>query len=157
MKISLIVVGKTTDKAVIMGVEKYFKRMKRYITFKIEVIPALKNAKNLSEKEIKNKEGEMILNKLQAGDFLLLLDEKGKEYNSKSFASFIENKMIHGTRHLVFLIGGAYGFSEEVYQKAQHKMALSQMTFSHQIIRMIFMEQIYRAFTIINKEPYHHE
>ena len=157
MKISLIVVGKTTDKAVIMGVEKYLKRMKRYISFKTEVIPALKNTKNISEKEIKHKEGELILNKLQAGDFLVLLDENGKEYNSVSFASFIEKKMIHGTRHLVFLIGGAYGFSEAVYQKSQHKIALSQMTFSHQIIRMIFMEQIYRVFTIINKEPYHHE
>jgi len=157
MKISLIYVGKTTDKAVLVGVEKYLKRMKRYISFKIEVFPGLKNTKNLSESEIKTKEGQLILNKIGTSDFLVLLDENGKEFTSVQFASFIEKKMIHGTRHLVFLIGGAYGFSEEVYNNAQYKIALSQMTFSHQIIRLIFMEQIYRAFTIINNEPYHHE
>jgi len=157
MNISLIVVGKTTDKAVILGMEKYLKRMKRYLKFQIDTIPALKNAKNMSETEIKNKEGDLILSRITNSDFLVLLDENGKEYSSVDFSSYIADRMMQGTKRLVFVIGGAYGFSETVYQKARHQLALSQMTFSHQIIRLIFMEQIYRAFTIINKEPYHHE
>ncbi|OYT16311.1 MAG: 23S rRNA (pseudouridine(1915)-N(3))-methyltransferase RlmH [Bacteroidetes bacterium 4572_77] len=157
MKIKMLYVGKTTDKAVILGMEKYLKRMKKYVSFSQDMVPGLKNTKNLSEKEIKQKEGKMILDKLSPHDFLILLDENGKEFNSVAFASLIEKKMLHATRSIVFLIGGAYGFSDDVYNKAQQKIALSQMTFSHQIIRLIFMEQIYRAFTIINKEPYHHE
>lgn len=157
MKISLILVGKTTDKIVDLGMEKYLKRMKRYIQFKVEVIPALKNTRNMNEAEIKLKEGEIILNKLTPFDFLVLLDENGKEMTSVDFASFIEKSMLQSIKNLVFVVGGAYGFSEAVYKKANRKISLSQMTFSHQIIRMIFLEQIYRAFTIINNEPYHHE
>lgn len=157
MKVTLILVGKTTDQAVVMGLDKYFKRLKRYIHFSLEIIPGLKNTKNLSESEIKTKEGVLILSKLPETGFLVLLDEKGKEMTSVQFADFIESKMIQSVKNLVFIVGGAYGFSDEVYQKAASKLALSQMTFSHQIIRLIFMEQIYRAFTIINKEPYHHE
>jgi len=157
MKVTLILVGKTTDQAVILGLEKYLKRVKRYIQFLIIVIPALKNAKNMSESEIKTKEGALILSKIPEPSFLVLLDEKGKEMTSVKFANFIETKMIQSTRNMTFVVGGAYGFSDEVYEKSSFKIALSQMTFSHQIIRLIFMEQFYRAFTIINKEPYHHE
>lgn len=157
MKISLVLVGKTTDKIVELGIEKYLKRMKRYIQFKVEVIPALKNTRNMNEAEIKLKEGELILNKLTTFDFLVLLDENGKEMTSVKFASFIEKSMLQSVKNLVFVVGGAYGFSDAVYKKANQKISLSQMTFSHQIIRMIFLEQIYRAFTIINNEPYHHE
>ena len=157
MRISLILVGKTTDSIVEKGIEKYLKRMKRYIQFKIDIIPALKNTKNMNEAEIKLKEGELILNKLNPSDFLVLLDENGKEMTSVQFASFVEKSMLRSVKNLVFVVGGAYGFSDAVYKKANQKIALSQMTFSHQIIRMIFLEQIYRAFTIINKEPYHHE
>lgn len=157
MKISLILVGKTTDSIVEKGIEKYLKRMKRYIQFKVEIIPALKNTKNMNEAEIKLKEGDLILNKLNSSDFLVLLDEKGKEMTSIQFASFIEKSMLQSVKNLVFVVGGAYGFSDVVYKKANQKISLSQMTFSHQIIRMIFLEQIYRAFTIINNEPYHHE
>jgi len=157
MNINLIVVGKTTDKVVILGIEKYLKRMKRYLKFQIDTIPYTKNTKNMSESEIKLKEGESILNKISSTDFVVLLDEKGKEYSSVGFSSFISKKMVQGTKRLVFIIGGAYGFSDAVYKKAHAKISLSQMTFSHQIIRLIFMEQLYRAFTIINNEPYHHE
>ncbi|MCK5775540.1 MAG: 23S rRNA (pseudouridine(1915)-N(3))-methyltransferase RlmH [Bacteroidales bacterium] len=157
MKITLILVGKTTDKPVEVGMDKYAKRIQRYLPFQIEVIPALKNAKKMSEAEIKQKEGGLILNKISAADHIVLLDEKGKEYTSVLFSSFIKKKMIHGMKSLVFIIGGAYGFSDAVYQRANSKLALSQMTFSHQLIRLIFLEQLYRSFTIINNEPYHHE
>ncbi len=157
MKITLILVGKTTDKPVEVGMDKYTKRIQRYLPFQLEVIPALKNAKKMSEAEIKQKEGDLILNKISSSDHIVLLDEKGKEYTSVLFSSFIKKKMIHGMKSLVFIIGGAYGFSDAVYLRAQSKLALSQMTFSHQLIRLIFLEQLYRSFTIINNEPYHHE
>lgn len=157
MKITLILVGKTTDKPVEVGMDKYTKRIQRYLPFQLDIIPALKNAKKMSEAEIKQKEGDLILNKVNSSDHVILLDEKGKEYTSVLFSNIIKKKMIHGTKSLVFVIGGAYGFSDAVYQKANGKMALSQMTFSHQLIRLIFLEQLYRAFTIINNEPYHHE
>jgi len=157
MKVTLILVGKTTDQAVIVGLEKYLKRLKRYVHFSIEIIPALKNAKKMSEAEIKTKEGISILSKIPDSSFIVLLDEKGKEMTSIQFAEFMETKMMQSTKNLVFVVGGAYGFSPALYQKASSKIALSQMTFSHQIIRLIFLEQIYRAFTIINNEPYHHE
>lgn len=157
MKITLLVVGKTTDKSVLLGVDKYFKRIKRYISFDIEVISSLKNTKKMSEVEIKTKEGEVILSKISFSDQMVLLDESGKELSSVAFSSFLENKMMLGIKNLVFVIGGAYGFSDAVYEHAHTKLSLSQMTFSHQIIRIIFLEQLYRAFTIINNEPYHHE
>jgi len=157
MKITLILVGKSTDKPVEVGMDKYSKRIQRYLPFQLEVIPALKNAKKMSEAEIKQKEGDLILNKISTSDHIVLLDEKGKEYTSVLFSSFIKKKMIHGMKSLVFIIGGAYGFSDAVYQRANSKLAISQMTFSHQLIRLIFLEQLYRSFTIINNEPYHHE
>jgi 23S rRNA (pseudouridine1915-N3)-methyltransferase len=157
MKITLILVGKTTDKPIEVGMDKYTKRIQRYLPFQIEVIPALKNAKKMSESEIKQKEGDLILHKTASTDHIVLLDEKGKEFTSVLFSKFIRKKMLHGMKNLVFIIGGAYGFSDAVYQRANSKIALSQMTFSHQIIRLIFLEQLYRAFTIINNEPYHHE
>jgi 23S rRNA (pseudouridine1915-N3)-methyltransferase len=157
MKITLILVGKTTDKPIEVGMDKYTKRIQRYLPFQIEVIPALKNAKKMSESEIKQKEGDLILYKTASTDHIVLLDEKGKEFTSVLFSKFIRKKMLHGMKNLVFIIGGAYGFSDAVYQRANSKIALSQMTFSHQIIRLIFLEQLYRAFTIINNEPYHHE
>lgn len=157
MKITLILVGKTTDKPVEVGMDKYVKRIQRYLPFQLEIIPALKNAKKMSEAEIKQKEGDLILNKITTTDQIVLLDEKGKEYTSVLFSSFIKKKMVHGMKSLVFVIGGAYGFSDTVYSRAQSKLALSQMTFSHQLIRLIFLEQLYRSFTIINNEPYHHE
>jgi len=157
MKITLILVGKTTDKPIEAGMDKYSKRIQRYLPFQMVIIPALKNAKKMSELEIKLKEGDSILSKLSSTDYVILLDEKGKEYTSKLFSSFIKKKMIHGMKSLIFVIGGAYGFSDAVYSRAQTKLALSQMTFSHQIIRLIFLEQLYRSFTIINNEPYHHE
>jgi len=157
MKITLILVGKTTDKPVEVGMDKYVKRIQRYLPFQLDIIPALKNAKKMSEAEIKQKEGDLILNKITTTDHIVLLDEKGKEYTSVLFSSFIKKKMVHGMKSLVFVIGGAYGFSDTVYSRAQSKLALSQMTFSHQLIRLIFLEQLYRSFTIINNEPYHHE
>jgi len=157
MKISLLVVGKTTDDYIQIGMDNYIKRLKRYIGFNVEVIPALKKAGKLSQQQIKDKEAELILAKIQAGDTLVLLDENGKEMNSIDFSEYIGKNMLQSIKNLVFLIGGAYGFNKDVYQRAQFKLSISQMTFSHQIIRLIFLEQLYRAFTIINNEPYHHE
>lgn len=157
MKIKLLVVGKTTDEYIQAGMDNYIKRIKRYIGFDIEIIPALKNTKNLSINQIKEKEGELITGKLQSGELLILLDEKGKQMNSIDFSKMIQQQMLQGLKNVVFVIGGAYGFSQNVYQKASSKLSISQMTFSHQIIRLIFLEQLYRAFTIINNEPYHHE
>lgn len=135
----------------------YQSRIKRYIPFQIEVISNLKNVKNLSEDELKIKEGEAILNKISNNDFLVLLDERGKNLTSIEFSTFIQSKMVQGMKNLVFLIGGAYGFSFAVYERSNDQLKLSSMTFSHQIIRIIFMEQLYRAFSILNNEPYHHE
>ena len=157
MKIKLIVVGKTDDKYIAEGIKKYFTRLKHYITFEYTELPDIKNSKNLSQDQQKKQEGEMLLKQLQAGDFVVLLDEKGKTFTSREFASYIEKKMISGTKRVVFIIGGPYGFSDEIYAKANDKISLSKMTFSHQIVRLIFFEQIYRAMTIIRNEPYHHD
>lgn len=157
MRITLLVVGKTNDKNFIAGIDEYAKRIKHYISFDIEVIPELKNTKSLSEEQQKEKEAELILKSFQQGDCVVLLDEHGKEFRSMEFASWMEKKMASGLRHLVFVVGGPYGFSQRVYQAAHEKISLSRMTFSHQMIRLIFAEQIYRAMTIINNEPYHHE
>lgn len=157
MRITLLVVGKTNDKNFIAGIDEYAKRIKHYISFDIEVIPELKNTKSLSEEQQKEKEAELILKSFQQGDCIVLLDEHGKEFRSMEFASWMEKKMASGLRRLVFVVGGPYGFSQRVYQAAHEKISLSRMTFSHQMIRLIFAEQIYRAMTIINNEPYHHE
>ena len=157
MNIELIVVGKTDLKEVDALVSMYSKRLSHYIRFGITYLPDLRNTKNLSEAQQKSGEGEMILAALQPSDCVVLLDEGGKEFRSVAFAEWIERKMASGLRRLIFIIGGPYGFSEAVYGRADAKISLSQMTFSHQIVRAIFAEQLYRAFTIIRHEPYHHE
>ena len=157
MNIKLIVIGKTDNINLNALIEEYTKRLRFYIKFDLEVIPDIKNVKNLSESEQKTKEGQLILEKLIPTDQLILLDENGKEFNSFGFSDFLQKKMNSGIKTLVFVIGGPYGFSEEVYQKALGKVALSQMTFSHQMVRLFVIEQIYRGFTILNNEPYHHK
>lgn len=157
MKVVLLVIGKTDARYFIDAIAEYQKRLVHYIPFEMEVISDLKNTKNLTLEQQKVKEGELILKSLQAGDYLVLLDEKGKEYTSLKFADYIEKKTHTVPKRLVFVIGGPYGFSDDVYNKANEKLTLSKMTFSHQMVRLIFVEQLYRAMTILNNEPYHHE
>ena len=157
MNIRLIAIGKTDNKDIQSLINEYTKRLSFYVKFELEIIPDIKNVKNLSEAQQKEKEGELILAKIGPTDQLILLDENGKEYTSVGFSDFLQKKMNSGIKTLVFVIGGPYGFSEEVYQKAQGKVALSQMTFSHQMVRLFVIEQIYRGFTILNNEPYHHQ
>ena len=157
MKITLITVGKTNNLNFKNAISDYQKRLKFYISFEIEELPDLKNTKNLSEDVQKQKEGEMLLKSFQEGDEVILLDDKGTEHTSLSFASFIEKKSVSGLKRLVFVVGGPYGFSSDVYARANGKVSLSRMTFSHQMVRLIFVEQIYRAMTILKGEPYHHE
>ena len=157
MKIKLLTIGKTDDKNLQTLIETYQKRLKHYINFTIEIIPDIKNVKNLSEVQQKEKEGELILKKLSNTDILILLDEKGKEFRSLEFSKYLQKKMNSGIKQLVLVIGGPYGFSNAVYKKSSDKISLSKMTFSHQMIRLFVVEQIYRAFTILKNEPYHHE
>ncbi len=157
MKITLITIGKTTFSFAAQGEEMYQKRLQFYIPFRRVDIPQLKNAASLSREEIKIKEGELILKALKPEDEVILLDERGKEYDSIGLASVLEKKMLSSGKDIVFVVGGAYGFSQAVYQRADDKLSLSKMTFSHQIVRLIFLEQLYRAFTIIKGEPYHHQ
>ena len=157
MKFTLLVVGKTVEKHYIAAINDYTERTKHYTSFDIEVIPELKNTKSLSMEQQKEKEGELILKALQPGDVVVLLDEHGKEFRSIEFANWIERKMHTVNKRLVFIIGGPYGFSQAVYGAAQEKISLSKMTFSHQMIRLIFVEQLYRAMTILSNGPYHHE
>lgn len=157
MKFTLLVVGKTVEKHYIAAINDYTERTKHYTSFDIEVIPELKNTKSLSMEQQKEKEGELILKALQPGDVVVLLDEHGKEFRSIEFANWIERKIHTVNKRLVFIIGGPYGFSQAVYGVAQEKISLSKMTFSHQMIRLIFVEQLYRAMTILNNGPYHHE
>ncbi|MET2985268.1 23S rRNA (pseudouridine(1915)-N(3))-methyltransferase RlmH [Aureibaculum conchae] len=157
MKIKLLAIGKTDDKNLISLIAIYQKRLKYYINFELEIIPDLKKTKNLTENQQKEKEGELILQRISPVDQLVLLDEKGQEFRSIQFSTFLQKKMNSGIKQLVFVIGGPYGFSDAVYQKAQGKIALSKMTFSHQMIRLFMVEQLYRAFTILKNEPYHHE
>jgi len=157
VKIVVLVIGKTDQSWVQEGIHKYSKRLKHYISFEIVIISDLKNRKNLSESQQKEQEGKLLLKKVNSTDTLILLDEKGKEFDSKSFSNFLQQKINSGTKRLVFVIGGPYGFSADVYAKAQCKLALSKMTFSHQMIRPFFVEQVYRAFSILNNEPYHHQ
>ena len=155
MKIKLIVVGKTDEAYLNEGVCKYIERVKHYIPFDVEVIPDVKLGKKSNVKLQKEKEGELILSKIKKSDFLILLDEKGKEFSSVGFSEFLQKRMNAGL-DLVFVIGGPYGFSELVYQRADNKIAISQMTFSHQMIRLLFVEQLYRGFSILKGEKYHH-
>ncbi len=156
MKTVLIVVGKTTDKHIVACINDYVERIGHYMPFTLNVIPELKNTKSLSEQQQKEREGELILGTLQAGDVVVLLDEHGRELRSVDFARWLERKQL-SARRLVFVIGGPYGFSPAVYQRADEQLSLSKMTFSHQMVRLVFTEQLYRACTIIRGEPYHHE
>lgn len=157
MKIAFIVVGKTTDSDLQKLQDQYNNRLKHYVTFDNIIIPELKNTKSLSVDVQKEKEGELILKTLDTSDDVILLDDKGKQYSSMDFSGFIQRKMNASTRRLVFVVGGPYGFSQAVYDRANGKLSLSLMTFSHQMIRLLFVEQVYRAFTILKGEPYHHE
>ena len=157
MNIELIVVGKTDMKEVSALVDMYSKRINHYAKFSITYLPDLRNTKNLSEPQQKVAEGDMLLKDVTVGDYVVLLDEAGEEMRSVAFAHWLQKRMNSGVRRLVLMIGGPYGFSEAVYARANAKLSLSKMTFSHQIVRAIFTEQLYRAFTIIKGEPYHHE
>jgi 23S rRNA (pseudouridine1915-N3)-methyltransferase len=157
MKITLLTVGKTDDSRIEQLTQMYVDRLGHYINFDLEIIPDLKKTKNLSEDQQKNEEGKLILNKLEKSDFVTVLDEKGKKYTSMQFAELINKRSISGLKRLVFIIGGPYGFSPDVYSRANSKLSLSDMTFSHQMVRLFAVEQIYRAFTILRNEPYHHE
>lgn len=157
MKISLFVVGKTNHNYLSPGIDDYTKRINHYIPFNIQYIADAKNTKNLSQAQQKQAEGQNLLNAFEKSDYVVLLDERGKEFTSKDFSSFIEKKMQTVAKRLVFVVGGPYGFSEDVYQRANEKISLSKMTFPHDLIRLIFTEQLYRSFTIMNNEPYHHD
>ena len=157
MKTILLAVGRTVQPYYIAAINEYVERTKHYIPFDVEIIPELKNTKSLTEEQQKEREADLILKALQPGDTVVLLDEHGKEFRSVEFATWMERKLSATGKRLVFIIGGPYGFSPRIYQTAQEKISLSKMTFSHQIIRAIFTEQLYRAFTILRGEPYHHE
>jgi 23S rRNA (pseudouridine1915-N3)-methyltransferase len=156
LKITLLAVGKTEDKYLIEGIEKYLNRLKHYINFTIVIIPDIKNTKNLSEAQQKTKEAELISKQINPTDVVVLLDEKGKKYSSVSFAAYLNKQMIGSVQQLVFIIGGPYGFDESIYKRSNSSISLSDMTFSHQMVRLFFVEQLYRAFTILKNEPYHH-
>ncbi|WP_242206002.1 23S rRNA (pseudouridine(1915)-N(3))-methyltransferase RlmH [Aestuariivivens insulae] len=156
MRIKLIAIGKTDNKQLIALIEDYTKRLGFYIKFSFDIIPDIKNAKNLTEEQQKDKEGKLILNHITPSDVLVLLDENGQQFSSVSFSKYLQKHMNSGIKQLIFVIGGPYGFSQEIYQRANEKIALSKMTFSHQMIRLFFIEQLYRGFTILRNEPYHH-
>jgi len=157
MKLILLSIGKTDSSILTQIINDYIKRVNFYIPFEIIIIPDLKNRKNLSEKEQKIMEGESMIKVLQPSDYLVLLDEKGKQHRSLEFADYIEKKMHSVSKRMVFIIGGPYGFSKEIYNIANDKISLSKMTFTHQMVRLLFVEQLYRAMTILKNEPYHHE
>ena len=156
MKIKLLAIGKTDNKNLQALLDEYIKRLGFYISFNFEVIPDIKNSKNLSETQQKITEGNEILKRITKADTLILLDEKGKSFSSVLFSQFLQKKMNSGLKTLVFVIGGPYGFSNEIYQRSNGKISLSSMTFSHQMARLFFIEQLYRGFTILRNEPYHH-
>ena len=156
MTIKLLAIGKTDNKQLQLLVDDYQKRLGFYIKFEFEVIPDLKKVKNLTEDQQKQKEGELILNRLKSSDVLILLDENGIQMDSIRFSLYLQKHMNSGIKKLVFVIGGPYGFSKEVHKKAQGKLSLSKMTFSHQMVRLFFIEQLYRGFSILKNEPYHH-
>ena len=157
MKICLITVGKTDVKWVREGLELYLSRLSHYVPFTLEEIPQLRNASALTREQVKEREGALVLAKIKDGDEVILLDERGREFRSVELAAWLGDKLSRGGRDMVFVIGGAYGFSGQVYARADGKLSLSRMTFSHQMVRTIFAEQLYRAFTIMKGEPYHHE
>lgn len=157
MKICLLVIGKTDANYLNDGINEYYKRLQHYIPFEIQIIPDLKNTKHLTPDQQKEKEGDLIIKQIQTTDYVVLLDEHGKEFTSMQFATYLEKKTHTVAKRLVFIIGGPYGFSEAIYKLAKEKIALSKMTMSHQMIRLFMVEQIYRAMTILSNEPYHHE
>ena len=157
MKIALLTVGKTDVKWVREGLDLYVSRLMHYVPFQLREIPELKNAAALGREQVKAREGDLVLKALRPSDEVVLLDEGGREFRSLEFASWLEERISRGSRDIVFVVGGAYGFSPEVYSRADSKLSLSKMTFSHQMVRTIFAEQLYRAFTIMKGEPYHHE
>lgn len=157
MKIVLLSLGKTDKDFYAKAIDIFRKRLSHYLPFDLEIVPDVKNTKNLSEKEQKNLEGEAMLNQIQQGDYVVLLDDKGKQYSSVEFSRFIEKKSHSVPKRLVFVVGGPYGLSDEVYKRANEKLSLSRMTFTRQMARLVFVEQLYRAMTILNGEPYHHE
>jgi 23S rRNA (pseudouridine1915-N3)-methyltransferase len=157
MTIKLLAIGKTDNKQLQLLIEDYTKRLGHYIKFELELIPDLKKVKHLSETQQKQKEGKLILAKMSSTDCLIILDENGKQFDSIAFSSYLQKHMNSGIKRLVFVIGGPYGFSEEVYKKANGKISLSKMTFSHQMVRLFVVEQLYRGFTILRNEPYHHK
>jgi len=157
MKITLLTIGKTEDSYLKDGIDKYLSRLKHYIKFEITEIPELKNTKALSQEQQKVKEAELIFKNTATTDHIILLDERGSELNSVQFSAMLNKKMIASVQNLVFIIGGPYGFDDSVYKRANDKLSLSRMTFSHQMVRLFFVEQVYRAFTILKGEPYHHQ
>ena len=157
MNIKLIAIGKTDSAALQQLISTYEKRLVRYINFELQLLPDIKNSKSLTEELQKIKEGELILSNVESSHYLILLDERGKEYTSVTFADELQKKMNTSIKQLTFVIGGPYGFSQEVYNRANGKLSLSKLTFSHQMIRLFFVEQLYRAFTILRNEPYHHQ
>lgn len=157
MNIKLIAVGKTDNPALQQLISTYEKRLSYYINFELQLLADIKNSKSLSEEQQKIKEGELILSYVEPSHHLILLDERGKEYTSIAFADELQKKMNTGIKQLTFVIGGPYGFSQAIYQRANSKLSLSKLTFSHQMIRLFFVEQLYRAFTILRNEPYHHQ
>ncbi|MDE5789628.1 MAG: 23S rRNA (pseudouridine(1915)-N(3))-methyltransferase RlmH [Muribaculaceae bacterium] len=157
MEIELLTVGKTTIKFVSEGIDEYLKRLKHYIPYRITPLPDIKKNASLGAERQKEAEGELILAKLISSDYVVLLDERGREYSSIEFSGFIEKQMIAGRKRVVFVVGGPYGFSKSVYDRADSKVSLSRMTFNHEMVRLFFTEQVYRAMTILRGEPYHHE
>lgn len=155
MKVEFWVVGKTQETYLQTGIAHYQKRLTHYLPFQMIILPDIKQSKNLSSAQLKEKEGQLVLDKIQNSDQLILLDENGKSFSSMDFASWIDKQLQGSARRLIFLVGGAYGFSEKVYQRANLKLSLSKMTFSHQMVRLFFLEQLYRGMTILRNEPYH--
>lgn len=157
MKMTLVCIGKTDDRFIQEGIDKYLGRLKHYVSFNIVIIPDVKNVKNMSKLQQMEKESELFLKHINNQDFVILLDERGKEFRSVEFSEYLSKKMVAGVSHMVLLIGGPYGFSDQIRARANNFLSLSKMTFSHQMIRLFFVEQVYRAFTIMKNEPYHHE
>lgn len=157
MQITVLAIGKTDNKELALLIQEYEQRLKHYVKFNFELIPDIKNSKNLSENQQKEREGELILNQLHASDSVVLLDDKGKQFSSVDFSNYLQKKMNSGTKRLVLIVGGPYGFSEAVYRRCTEKLSLSKMTFSHQMVRLFLVEQVYRGFTILRNEPYHHQ
>lgn len=155
MRITLVECGKTRDPFIREGVELFRKRLVRYVPFKIDTLPDLKNTRSMTMKEVQEKEGEMIIKRTRTSDYVILLDERGEEYSSLTFAEYL-NGLERKVNHVVFVIGGPYGFSQQVYDRSDTMLSLSKLTFSHQLVRVLFLEQLYRAFTILKGEPYHH-